>query len=1112
MSKRALNHTFLGITFSVLLFTMSGIRCLEAQSTAGTILGTVRDNSGAVVPGIPVVAVRGETNFERKTTTDSLGNYEFPILDRGTYTISAELGGFKKYVNKDLPLDARQVLRVDINLQLGEISETVSVTAEAPVINTETVTLSETRNERLLNEGPVGTPVMARFGLSEGGVSLYLRHGNSATRYTAGGARTDNVEVTQDGNSMDAEWVGPPYQALQEAKEVTVNASAEQRNAVTVNGITKQGTNVLHGELTGNLNHQALQAFAAGPPGAKRGAQVGTKTFNITAGGPVYIPKLYDGRDRTFFFISAERSPYRDTSYFLTQYIPAANVPTVAMRQGDFSKYLAKTKPGFELRDPINGGTFAGNVIPRSLWNSAAIVGVDKFYPVPNISQIGDPEVPQQNFDLQYNETGSFSQWFWRVDQKISNSNTAGFSYNARPLIETGQHAGWWYLVPTTGRYNADRQVWNYTWYDTHIVNPRIVNEFKFGYYRAHNILGAVNKAETVVGPMGINLGSDRGSYGVIPDFSITGFDRIGGLYDQTDQLYNWLHFRENVSWQITRHSLKMGYDHRFKILDQDNVARAAAGGWNFDGTWTGDAFADFILGLPRSTSRFTPRPVLKARYNEFGLFIQDDFKATQRLTLNLGLRYDRVAPRIDKNDAYYSFNPATGNLVFPSEKSISLINPAFPKTIGRELASQVGFPSKLMDPFVNFSPRIGIAYRLTEKGDAVLRAGYGIYVATASLDSNTFRLLNSGGPFALTETFDNTITNGVPLVTLTNPFPSVQGQVPASFNIGAVAPDIGAPYLQQYNLSVEKQVFGNWGLRMSYVGSKTTGAYYQRNLNRPPASLTPYSAARQVYAGKGFNAINYITRGGTDNYNAMQFQFTHKFGHGLYLDGMFQWVSQIADIEDTGAELGSIIENPYDRRVERAHTTGLDSLDFRTVFIYDLPFGRGKTYLAGSNRVVNAILGGWSMSGRYDQRNGRPQTVVYSGLDASNTNFSGGRASLVPGCDPHLSDGKKGLYLNISCFAVPQPGTFGNVARDIFRKPSSWDFSGAVYKYFPIYRERVKFRLDAVFGNLFNHPTWNAVGNNISTPASFGRLSGQGAFGTRQGQRSIIIQGQIVF
>jgi hypothetical protein len=243
-----------------------------------------------------------------------------------------------------------------------------------------------------------------------------------------------------------------------------------------------------------------------------------------------------------------------------------------------------------------------------------------------------------------------------------------------------------------------------------------------------------------------------------------------------------------------------------------------------------------------------------------------------------------------------------------------------------------------------------------------------------------------------------------------------------------------------------------------------------------------------------------------------MQLQFTHRFAHGLYVDGMFQWVSQIADIEDTGAELGGAIENPYNRKIERAHTTGLDSLDFRTVFIYDLPFGKGKTFMGSTSRFVDAVLGGWSLSGRYDQRNGRPQTVIFSGRDTSNTNLSSGRANYIQGCNPRPSDGLRGLYLDINCFAIPGPGTFGNVSRDFFRKPASWDFSGSVYKYFNIYQERVKFRLDAVFANLFNHPTWNTVGNNISTPASFGRLSGQGAFGTRQGQRGILIQGQIVF
>jgi hypothetical protein len=346
----------------------------------------------------------------------------------------------------------------------------------------------------------------------------------------------------------------------------------------------------------------------------------------------------------------------------------------------------------------------------------------------------------------------------------------------------------------------------------------------------------------------------------------------------------------------------------------------------------------------------------------------------------------------------------------------------------------------------------------------------------------------------------------------LDKPFQSGGAEVAPAFNIGAVNPRIKTPYMQQWNISVEHEVFKAWSLRLSYVGARTTQIIYSRNINKPPPSLIPFSPDRYNYPG--FIDINWFDSGGNSNYHALQFQFTHRWSNGLLVDGLMQYQSEIADVADTTSHPS--IENPYDRRRERAKAL-IDPLDFRTNFIWEFPFGPGKRF--GSNatpgHLYSGLIGGWQFSGIVDVRSGRPETVYFSGSDPSNTNTFGGRATLVPGCNTRPGDGKNGLYLNINCFKVPDEGDFGNAGRDIFRKQGFWDFSGSLYKYFKLkfISENLKLRFSMTAANIFNHPTYRDVGNNISDPASFGRLSYPGGAGrpiTGVGLRTMYLQGQV--
>jgi hypothetical protein len=408
-------------------------------------------------------------------------------------------------------------------------------------------------------------------------------------------------------------------------------------------------------------------------------------------------------------------------------------------------------------------------------------------------------------------------------------------------------------------------------------------------------------------------------------------------------------------------------------------------------------------------------------------------------------------------------------------------------------------------------APRIGFAYRASQRGNLVVRGGWGTYSVDAGTSLNNFRLFDSG-PFSLTETFLNPgrLIGATPLVTLDHPFPTGLGAVPSSVSAGGAPPNIGIPVTQQYNLTVERQLAGKWVAKLGYVGSRSTQAWYTVDMNRPQAGLTPYAQVPKRFPL--YQSISWFDKGGNAWYNALQAGLTHRFSSGLEFDSLFQWISELTDVQDLGLRTNAFVgaDNPYCRACEKGKNQSVDSLDFRSNFLYELPVGRNRRFGGGWNRAARGIAGNWVLSGIVDLRNGRPEAVFFSGPDPSNTNLRTGRADVLPGCNYQSGDGRTAPYLNIACFAVPKAGTFGNSTTSQFRKPGSWDVSGAVYKYFPLFREDVKLRINGVFTNLFNHPTWNTVGNNISTPATFGKFSGQGAAGRLSGARSIVLQAQV--
>ena len=1114
----------------------------QAQTTAGTILGTVTDAGGAVVPGATVTLTNQDTGFIRETVTDDRGDFEFAVVQApNTYTLSAELPGFKKYVNVDNYLAARVTQRFDVKLEVGDVAEQVTVQSEVPVINTDTAQWSETRTDRLINAGPRGTMVMGRFGHSTRPLSLAFINVDVADNYKSNGSRTTMTQTSLDGTPMNGEQVGPPFSAIAEEKTVALNAAAEYRTPLTIDAVTKRGENRPHGMVTFNFRHPRLQALWPGPPNAVRNPGEWAIRYNLTGGGPIYIPKIYDGRDKTWIFVSFEQNPPTNITFGQGTWY---NTPTAAMRDGDLSAYLAKVRPELgELTDPLTGETFTGNIIPRSRWNPVAVNMIDKWLLPPTGSNIGDPDIPKENLQFQGSQRGANKQWIYRFDQSILNKNTFGIMHTQRDFWETCHcgSSGWLGARhPATGQDHFGNLNDVFNVFDTHIFTPGLINEFRFGLFRRDAYNRTEHTAALFIDSLGIDLGDDaatRKGFNTLPFVSVDTIHTVGTRFGATnDTVNNNYSIRNNLSYRTGIHSWKLGYDHAIRHLSDLRALRAVAGAWTHTGFFTGDPFADFLLGLPTQTGRHTPRPAVEGRYHEFGMFVQDDIQVSPRLKLNIGVRFDRITPRRDANGAWYNFNPATGALVVP-EAGRGLIAPAFHPDIPIETASEARFPNNLVNSLTKWSPRLGWAYRLNDK--TVLRAGFGMFMHDAGSTNNYFATLLTGGPFALDESFRNTITDGVPLVTTDRPFPrvAVGGSAPATFNIQGVNPKIKEPYLQQWNLTLERQLGRETSFRFSYVGSSAVSLWFSRDINLPPASTIPFTEDRLLYPhNPGFDDIIYLDSGGHMRHHEFQWQFTRRMSRtpigGLMFDGIFQWIDEIEDVDDSTSfasfygrgiapRIGGYagIEDPYDRNRDRAKAY-LNRSSVRVNFIWELPWGPDQPYLSHLRKgsILSGLLGGWEISGIFDAGTGRPYHQSYSGVDPTNTGRFRGRASMSrPGCNPQIRPHNylRPRIVNIDCYKIPDPGTYGDTPRDATSQLSGWAFDASFYKYFPIrfLHEDIRIRVSATIANVFHHRvSGRDRGLYITDPVRFGIPGHGGRLRHEAGPRNAHFQFQVVW
>jgi hypothetical protein len=1025
---------------------------LLAQITLSTIRGSATDPTGAVMVNASISLTNLDTGAKRDVVTDPSGNFEIPDLPRGKYRLVANAPGFKTFVADEILLEGSQIRRINLAFELGTVGTEVSVTAGAAIITTDSAKIQGFVNINKHFDNPW---VAAEANLDH---SLYIttlplvQQAGGVWSTRVSGQPSNQVQMGQDGHTNDAA-VNQLNDILdtQEVQVTGVSNSAEFARVGYLNLVTKSGSNQFHGRFAYWHQNSALGAREFFEGSDKYNTLI--HTTSISMSGPII-------KDKTFFYASWNNLKVPGEQFYLR------DVPTQQMRSGDFSQLLSTSRPT-TIRDPMTGNPFPGNIIPSTRLTPLSLRVNEKYLPPPNR---GTPADLSNNYSFVFPFPYDYAlrrDLTQRIDHNFNNKNRlmARFIENLDNYVTPGS-------FDTLSR---TRQRWNFHMVieDTHVFSPMLVNTFRWGLYQEKVTDGiplyGVDpvKGDEVVAELGLQGVNSQGlSEMGFPQMNISGYPTLtippGGV-PQDD--YDW-GYADTVTWSKGRHVIKFGGEYKPQNRFIGVVPTGTYGDFTFNGTFTGYGYADFLLGIPFSSARLDPLINRWRDDKELGFFIADDFKVSNRVTVNFGLRWDRFGAPSLRDGLMWNWDTASGNIVIPPGTE-SQVRPVYPKNINLVAGQVTQNPDN-----GNFAPRIGVAWRPFGE-NTVIRGGYGLYNETIGRYSR----LNTGGPFEIAETYLNSIQNGAPLFTFPNPFPgSTASATIPSQNVTGYPLDTRHGQIHQYNVTVEHQI-RDIGVRLSYVGSRSRNMNYSLAINKPQPSTTPFTQTRRPWPQ--FVNGTYSRNDGAANFNAMTFEVTKRVG-ALTFNGHYTLASNYNNMLN--------FENPYgELAFGRDEYTTRDRAVISAV--WEIPVGRGRHYMSDAPAVANQFLGGWQLYWIVYLESGWYFSPTFSGSDPSNTNTSGGRPDRV--CNANLPSGDRSIsrWFDPSCFAVPPSGRFGNSGSDVLEGPGYHMHHISFAKNFDL-TERLKFTFTMSAANAFNHPNFARPSANISTQGSVGVVS----------------------
>src|SRR3984957_16476379 len=1114
------------VTAGLLTLCMVVLRgALNAQSTFGSIVGVIKDPGGLVVTGAEIQLSSLDDQSVRTATSEPDGAFQFLNVKPGRYEIDVHAAGFSSVKVQAMQVDARQTLRTDISLKVVSASETIEVSAGAPMINTESATLADTKDFLQVSQLPVnyrgattssmavldtvpGTQQDANGNVSVGGGLP------SQVQYSVDGAST--VNIRQNGALAN---MNPSSELISEFKVSQFNNNAEFAQLGDITITTKSGGEHFHGSAFEYLQNSVLDATTFGFPEKPHKA---FNTFGGSLGGPLKFPGWGKGAPHTFFFAAYEANRRRlVTPLFL-------NVPTAEMRAGNLTGLSGPN--GAAIVDPATGKPFPNNQIPSARINPVAIALFQNYLTqLPNSSSAG------ANYLQQSPTPGNTDGYDIRVDHTLTGKQSLYARWSAKDISSTVPNA----LLPSDHDRETDR---NLILSHNYAITNTLVNEARFGVslFRI-GVQFPIEGATAVqqLGLVGLDL-SDHPTAGAFPTFNFndgTGFspigrDKAGVTKSQTIQI------ADNLTWARGKHTLKVGADVRHvAYADIESFGGSDDfGAFTFSsGTFTGNAFADFLLGLPAKSYIAQSGPDVLAHTVQTGFYGQDEWHATHRLTLSLGMRWQALPPFVSPLNNLTAFDPRNGGVIVPNHnvpvqgflESINacsgpynpygVANPALPCGPVESASSQGLGPGVRRFYKRNFQPRFGFAYRPFGNEKTVVRGGFGIFTMT-----------NPGQPSFNTTNIDVAVvrTTSNPNPTTGQPtyeFPSVRtpGNPLTSAGTGDFYQNTPINYRDpqsaQWNFTVEREPVPDTTLRVSYVGTNSYRMSQTVDLNQVQPSSSPYDPNLRPYLNWG--RVLSSENEASVNYEGLQSEVNHRSRGGLTLQASHVWAKSLGNVGGDAPTAfspeviyGTPVANRFDLEANRGDIAAVRRHRVLVSAIYELPVGNGRRFLGHMGSVPQAVFGGWSISSISLWQTGPYLTPITSPSDdPGNLNLVYRGAFQRPDCigNGNLTHPSLENYFNLGAFNPVPAGAVGDCRVGSLLGPGTVAVAGGLSKTFAL-GERVRMKLESTFTNLPNHLNYAPPSVDVSSPSTFGKItSGQTAenAGNRTGQVALRIE-----
>ncbi len=1099
------------LAFLAVLALLVGIAGVNAQNISSTIVGLVTDSSGAAVPGAQITVTNEGTGISNKTTADASGVYTVPNLQAGTYTVAATKQGFQTYRSTGIQLLASQSVRVNAQLQVGEMQQTINVSGEAPMIRTESPTISATITPRQMKELPIAQQsidtLMALVpGAQAGATSPQI---GGATHWGSFNFTINGIQANDVGNGAAAYSYNmglvslPSLGSLQEFKVEAYNTNAEYKSLGTVTMVTKAGANGLHGGLYEFNQNAAFNAntFMNNATGKARPAGVYNQ-FGVDVGGPIV-------KNKAFFFMNY--SGNRQRQYGTAQ----LTLPGAAMRNGDFSALCGSydesgrcnSASGTQLYNPWTGSPFARNQIPSNMITSQAKTLLS-YLPTPNgTANVAGVNSGGTNYYEVLRAAQTVNEINTRIDYHISDKDQLYGVYTRNIGDPLGVIASY----PSTYGQGANYgyKTFGYSLVENHTFSPTLLNDFRFSWFDHPSIRIGMNQDfdPTTLFPQ-LTKSTNRG----LPKMTMSGY--TGMFYDYGTGYWGHafdMEWADNITWVRNRHTFKFGaMTATYKTYGKNT--NAPLGTFSFSGQWTGNkgnpgmgssngnSFADFLLGAADSSSTGTAG-VFESVYwswdTEF--YAQDTWQASPKTTIYYGVRYMYQTPWNWQGDYSTYWDPSTNRLALPQDSATATF-PGYGASLGMFNAynftttQALGLPKKYMiGDKNNWGPRVGIAYRPFSNNMTVFRAGYGVYYnfnpsyVGGRDDVLSPPWLGGLGGFQ-SANYSSGITGTTqfaPDITFSNPFPSTNEKIAgisANPTIYAMQRDFKNAVAQQWNATLEHQFASNWSVRATYAGSQTHHIQWFFGDINIPKTQTPKVTTQNQRPYQPWGSILATRSGGSQNFNQLQLGTTKRFGQGFSLQAEYQWTRSLDNVESSGST-----QNPNFPGLDYGNSTGIRRHALVFNYVYELPIGRGKLLLPNIGRALDTVIGGWQLSGITNYMTGTPFSVTYS-QPTGYTGWWGGRADVVAGADLYagrgsghnVTNGAGVQWFNPAAFTAPQPWTWGNSARNMLWGPGQWNWDMSLAKTVRL-TERIGLQLRGDFFDAFNHANLTSVTNSIT-------------------------------